>query len=109
MNNILCYGQCDGVPDEVTNAVIDAVKNVPVGDRGDERVSRAAYLAPRMAAEGWRFCPCYPMVRTQYHELIFGLVNTHLANQLAYRAAQSKVGDQIARVPRVDQSTLRMH
>lgn len=90
MNATSCFGQCDGVPEEVSNAVFDALKRVPVGDRGDERIARAAYLAPRMATEGWRFCPCFPMERTQQHELIFGLVNTHLANQLAYRAAEVK-------------------
>jgi hypothetical protein len=43
-----------------------------------------------MAAEGWRFCPCFPMVRTQQHELIFSLVHTNLANRLAQKAAQAR-------------------
>ena len=87
MSTMFCFGQCDDVPQAVSDAVFDALKSVPVGCTGDERVARAAYLASRMAVEGWRFCPCFPMERTQQHELIFSLVNTHLANQLAYRNA----------------------
>ena len=87
MNTTPCFGQCDGVSEEVSDAVFEALVRIPGGDRGDKRIARAAYLAPRMAVEGWRFCPCFPMKRTQQHELIFSLVNTHLANQLAYRDA----------------------
>jgi hypothetical protein len=90
INEETCFGQCDSVPEEVSNAVFDALKRVPVGDRGDERVARAAWLAPRMAREGWRFCPCFPMERTQQHELIFSLVNTYLANQLAFGVEQAR-------------------
>jgi hypothetical protein len=102
MDTTLCFGQCDGVPDEVSNAVFDVVKSVPVGKRGDERITRAVCLAPRMAVEGWRFCPCFPMARSQQHELIFSLVDTYLANQLAYRVAHARVA-QIARVPILEQ------
>jgi len=84
---LLCFGQCDSVPDEVCDAVIASLKRIP-GVTEDERDARAADLAPRMAVEGWRFCPCFPMVRTQQHELIFGLVHTNLANRLAQKAAR---------------------
>jgi hypothetical protein len=87
ISTMLCFGQCDGVSEEVSNAVFEALMRILGGDRGDKRIARAAYLASRMAVEGWRFCPCFPMERTQQHELIFSLVNTYLANQLAYRDA----------------------
>jgi hypothetical protein len=86
---MLCFGQCDDVPEEVCDAVFASLKRIPGGDE-DQRDARAADLAPRMAEEGWRFCPCFPMVRTQQHELIFSLVHTNLANRLANKAAQAK-------------------
>jgi hypothetical protein len=43
-----------------------------------------------MAMEGWRFCTCFPMVRTQQHELIFNLVHTTVANRLADEAARAR-------------------
>lgn len=84
---MLCFGQCDDVPEEVCDAVFASLKRIPGGD-DDQRDARAADLAPLMAAEGWRFCPCFSMVRTQQHELIFSLVHTNLANRLANKAVQ---------------------
>jgi hypothetical protein len=84
-----CSDHCDDVPEEVCDAVFAAVKNV-AGGHGDERDARAAYLAPRMAVENWRFCPCFPMLRTQRHEMILSLVHTNLANRLADKAAQTR-------------------
>ena len=77
-----CGDNCDCVSDEVIEAVFDSVKRIP----GDNN-ARAIDLAPRMAAEGWRFCPCFPMLRTQEHERIFDLVHTNLANRLAHKEA----------------------
>jgi hypothetical protein len=79
----LCSGHCDGVSDEVRDAVFASVKRVPAGD-GNERDARAADLAPLMAVEGWRFCRCFPVLRTARHEMIDSLVHTDLANRLAY-------------------------
>jgi hypothetical protein len=56
---------------------------------GNERDARAAILALRMAVEGWRFCACFPKLRTPRHEMIFSLVQTNLANWLAHEAALS--------------------
>jgi hypothetical protein len=78
-----CSGRCDAVSDEVRDAVFASVQRVPAGD-GDERLARAADLAPRMAVEGWRFCRCFPMLRTTRHEMIDSLVHTALANRLAH-------------------------
>ena len=86
---ILCFGQCDDVPDRVYDAVLASLKRIP-GDGEDQRDARAADLAPRMAVEGWRFCTCFPMVRTQQHELIFNLVHTTVANRLADEAARAR-------------------
>ncbi len=83
MTTYLCSGQCDGVPDQVRDAVFASVKRIPAGD-GDERFARAADLAPRMAVEGWRFCRCFPMLTTTRHEMIHSLVHTELANRLAH-------------------------
>ena len=84
-----CYGDnCDCVPDEVIEAVFDSLKRIPGGgDPSSGRDARAIDLAPRMAAEGWRFCPCFPLRRTQEHERIFQLVHTNLANRLANKEA----------------------
>jgi hypothetical protein len=83
-----CGDNCDCVSDEVIEAVFDSVKRIP-GDNDHSlgRDARAIDLAPRMAAEGWRFCPCFPMLRTQEHERIFDLVHTNLANRLAHKEA----------------------
>jgi hypothetical protein len=87
---LLCSGHCDGVPDEVCDAVFASVKSVR-GRDGNERDARAANLAQRMAVKGWRFCGCFPKLRTQHHEMIFSLVHTNLANRLAHEAALSRV------------------
>jgi hypothetical protein len=82
-----CQGKCDRVPDEVCDAVLDTLTFVPGGDRSsDARDARAVALAPRMAAEGWRFCPCFSEGNTQQHARIFGLMHTNLANRLAQKA-----------------------
>jgi hypothetical protein len=84
-----CSGHCGGVPDEVCDAVFATVRIV-TGGGGNERDARAAYLAPRMAVEEWRFCSCFPMLRTPRHEMILSLVHTNLANRLADKAVQTK-------------------
>jgi hypothetical protein len=83
MSTPLCTGGCDGVPDEVCDAVFASIKRIPACD-GDERYARAADLAPHMAVEGWRFCRCFPMLTTTRHEMIHSLVHTDLANRLAH-------------------------
>jgi hypothetical protein len=50
-----------------------------------EREALAALVAPRMAKEGWRFCPCFPTKRTLQHARIFDLVQTNTADRLAHR------------------------
>jgi hypothetical protein len=84
-----CRGErCDCVPDEVADAVYDALERIPGGDdHSVVREARAELLAPRMAAEGWRFCACYPRLRSGPHARIFDLVHTNLANRLARKAA----------------------
>jgi hypothetical protein len=85
-----CGDNCDCVSDEVIDAVFDCLKRIPGGeDTTQGRDDRAIDLAPRMAAEGWRFCPCYPLLRTEEHERIFDLVHTNLANRLANRELQA--------------------
>jgi hypothetical protein len=86
---MLCLGQCNDVPEEVCNAVFESLQRIP-GRNGEDRDARAADLAPRMAVEGWRFCPCFFMGRTEQHDVIFSLVHTNLANRLAHRAAQTR-------------------
>lgn len=83
-----CYGDsCDCVSGEVIDALMDCLSRMPeADDHLRARDARAIDLAPRMAAEGWRFCPCFPMLRTYQHEWIFALVHTNLANRLAHRA-----------------------
>ena len=83
-----CRGEsCDCVPDEVFDAVYDIFDCIPAGeDRSNLRDARAEMLAPRMAAEGWRFCQCFPLLRTGQHARIFDLVHTNLANRLANKA-----------------------
>ncbi len=81
-----CGDDCDCVSDEVIEAVFDSLKRIPGDDEHSlGRDARAIDLAPRMAAEGWRFCACFPKMRTQEHERIFDLVHTNLANRLAQR------------------------
>jgi hypothetical protein len=84
---MLCLGQCDDVPEEVCDAVFASLQRIPGHDQ-DVRDTRAADLAPRMAVEGWRFCPCFFMERTEQHEVIFSLVHTNLANRLAHKAVE---------------------
>jgi hypothetical protein len=84
---MMCLGNCDDVPEEVCDAVFESLKRIP-GRGADARDAHAADLAPRMAVEGWRFCPCFFMERTDMHEVIFSLVHTNLANRLAHKAAE---------------------
>jgi hypothetical protein len=83
----LCRGNCDQVPDEVCEAVFETLNAIPgVYRECSEREALATLVAPRMAMEGWRFCPCFPTKRTQQHARIFDLVHTNMANRLAHRA-----------------------
>ena len=85
----LCQGRCTLVPDQVCDAVLDTLVFVPGGDHSpDAWNARATALAPRMAMEGWRFCPCFAEGSTPQHARIFSLVHTNLANILAQKAAQ---------------------
>jgi len=80
----LCRGMCDEVPDEVSDAVFETLNSIPsVYRECSEREALATLLAPRMAKEGWRFCPCFPAKRTLEHARIFDLVHTNMANRLA--------------------------
>jgi hypothetical protein len=80
-------GSCNSVPDEVYEAVYESLSQIPGPDRCDPlRDARAEILAPLMAKEGWRFCPCYPALRSKDHARIFDLVHTNLANRLALKA-----------------------
>ncbi len=84
-----CQGEYSQVPDPVCDAVLDTLTFIPGSDRSpDARDTRAVMLSSRMAAEGWRFCPCYSEGSTQQHARIFGLVHTNLANRLAEKAEQ---------------------
>ena len=86
-----CLGKCCQVPDEVCDAVLDTLALFPGGDnRAVVCEARAAAIAPRMAVEGWRFCPCFSEKRTRQHAQIFGLVQTNLANRLAHRALSER-------------------
>jgi hypothetical protein len=82
---MMCLGKCDDVPEEVCD-VFDSLQRIPGCDE-NVRDTRAADLAPRMAVEGWRFCCCFFMGRTEQHEVVFSLVHTNLANRLAHKAA----------------------
>jgi hypothetical protein len=80
----LCQEICTQVPDEVVDAVADSFEHI----RGaasicDVREMMAIDLAPRMVREDWRFCPCFPLMRTKGHRRIFDLVHTNMANHLA--------------------------
>jgi hypothetical protein len=82
----LCQGMCDEVPDEVCEAVFEALNSIPgVYRECNEREAMATLVAPRMAKEDWRFCPCFPTKRTPQHARIFDLVHTNMANRLAHR------------------------
>jgi len=82
----LCREMCDQVPDEVCEAVFETLNSIPgVYRECSEREALATLVAPRMAKEGWRFCPCFPTKRTTQHALIFDLVHTDMANRLAHR------------------------
>jgi len=85
----ICRGErCDCVPDEVADAVYDALESIPGGDDHSAiREARAELLAPRMVAENWRFCPCFPNLRSGQHARIFDLVHTNLANRVAEKLA----------------------
>ncbi|MGA1983052.1 MAG: hypothetical protein ABSG84_11395 [Acidobacteriaceae bacterium] len=87
-----CSGEsCDCVPDEVCDAVWDSLRQIPGGDDPYQvRDARAEWLAPRMATEGWRFCHCFPLLRTEQHARIYDLVHTNRANHLAHKAARER-------------------
>ena len=71
------------------DAVIDALTFVAGGDRSlDAQGTRAVLLSLRMAADGWRFYPCYSEGSMQQHARIFSLVNTHLIDRLAQEVQQ---------------------
>jgi hypothetical protein len=88
-----CQNLCEEVPDEVSNAVFDALDSIP-GQGEESREVRANAIASQMAKEGWRFCPCFATRRTPLHERIFDLVHTNMANRLAHRILLTKVEEQ---------------
>ena len=85
-----CLGDsCNCVPDEVCDAVYDSLKQIPgIGGHAQRRDALAEMLAPRMAEEGWRFCPCFSLLRTEGHARIYDLVHTNRANHLAHKVAR---------------------
>ena len=87
-----CHGSsCDCVPDEVYEAVYECLNQIPGPDGcAPLRDARAEIIAPMMVEHGWRFCPCFPKLRTKDHARIFDLVHTNLANRLANRVAMEK-------------------
>jgi hypothetical protein len=83
----LCQGMCDEVPNEVCEAVFETLNAIPgVYRECNVREALATLIAPRMAKEDWRFCPCFPSKRTVQHAQIFDLVHTNMANRLAQRS-----------------------
>jgi hypothetical protein len=88
-----CRNLCEEVPDEVCDAVFSALDSI-LGDGEECREARATAIAAQMAAEGWRFCPCFPMRRTPLHERIFNLVHTNMANRLAHRILLAQTAEQ---------------
>jgi hypothetical protein len=83
-----CQGTCNQIPDEVCEAVFETLDATPrLYCERDPREALATLVAPRMATEGWRFCPCFPAKRTSEHARIFDLVHTNMANRLAHRTA----------------------
>jgi hypothetical protein len=85
-----CLGDsCDNVPDEVCDAVFDGLKQISgTREHAQRRDALAEIIAPRMAEEGWRFCPCFPLLRTEGHARIYDLVHTNRANHLAHKVAR---------------------
>ena len=81
-----CKNLCTEVPEDVVDLVLAALKNIPgETEDGPEREARAIAIAPTMARDGWRFCPCFPAERTPQHYRIFNLVHTNMANRRAHR------------------------
>ena len=88
-----CHNVCRDVPEEVCDAVFAALDAIPgETEGGPEREARAIAIAPAMARDGWRFCPCFPAKRTLQHYRIFDLVHTNMANRLAHRIRLTGVG-----------------
>jgi hypothetical protein len=84
----LCQGMCHQIPDEVCEAVFETLDATPgLYRERDPREALATLVAPRMAKEGWRFCPCFSAKRTFEHAQVFDLVHTNMATRLALRAA----------------------
>jgi hypothetical protein len=84
-----CYGDsCACVPDAVIDVVDATLTRIPASEA---RFARAALIAPLMAQQGWRFCPCFAMRRTEQHARVFALVHTDLANRLANRVMLEQV------------------
>jgi len=82
-----CFGNCDQVPPEVCDAVLETLTLVRGGNRElNASNARATAIAQRMAVEGWRFCSCFARRRTPQHGRICQFVQTDLANVLANRA-----------------------
>jgi len=85
-----CHNRCTEVPREVYDLVMASLTDIPGDNQGGrERDDRAVAIAPSMARDGWRFCPCYPTSRTLQHHRIFDLVHTNMANRLAHRLVLS--------------------
>jgi hypothetical protein len=81
-----CKNLCTEVPEEVSDLVFAALDDIPgENEDGPEREARAVAIAPEMALQGWRFCPCFPAHRTLLHYRIFDLVHTNMANRFAHR------------------------
>lgn len=85
-----CMNMCTEVPSQVVDAVMAALSDIPGQDPAG-REARALAIAPIMARDGWRFCPCFPMERTSQHLRIFDLVHTNMANRLAHRVELAHV------------------
>ncbi len=81
-----CQNCCTEVPDSVAQLVLTALDRIP-GETKAGREARAKAIAPTMARDGWRFCPCFPGERSLQHYRIFDLVHTGMANRLAHRIA----------------------
>ena len=86
-----CHGDsCDSVPDEVSDAVYESLKQIPgIEEHARRRDVLAEEIAPRMASAGWRFCPCFSLLRTEGHARIHNLVHTNRANHLAHKTARA--------------------
>jgi hypothetical protein len=89
-----CQNLCTEVPEEVYDLVLTSLTDIPgENEGGRERDDRAIAIAPAMARDGWRFCPCYAARRTLQHYRIFDLVHTNMANRLAHRILLTGVED----------------